>query len=157
MTPVSITAADPKDLHRHWPLVRRGVGAVMRKLGKRRVDFIIPDVYAGLRNGSCTLHLVSRETRVLGFLISYPQLRPFSGKRELFCWIAWALPLRERLPGDRDPAAALEAIQFLKEHGKKLECDRIVVASSRRGLARYGFTPTITTWTLPIDATQNST
>ena len=150
MTPVSITAADPKDLHRHWPLVRRGVGAVMRKLGKRRVDFIIPDVYAGLRNGSCTLHLVSRETRVLGFLITYPQLRPFSGKRELFCWIAWSIPLRERQPGDNVPLAALEARDFLKEHAKKLECDRIVMASSRKGLVRYGFTPTITTWTLQL-------
>ena len=114
--------------------MRRGIADVVRHLKPHRIDFIPEDVYVGLRNGACTLHLVSRETRTLGFLITYVQTRPFSGKRELLCWIAWSIPLRERLPGDNVPLAALETRDFLKEHARKLECDRVVMASSRKGI-----------------------
>lgn len=145
---VAITPIQPQNLHDHWSFAHQGIETVMRKLGRDKIDFLVEDVFAALRNGGATLYLVTRGSRVLGYWIAYVQIRPFSGKKELFLWIAYSIPLRDRLPDDNVPEAVVLSMDYMKQQARALGCDSIVHLSSRRGFQLFGFEPTVTSWRL---------
>jgi hypothetical protein len=87
-------------LHDHWPTLKRGLDAIIRKTPN--VRWIAEDVYAALANQTAFAFQVWQlpARRYMGFFIVHPQNVGFSDKTELFCWAAWTIPLREREPGD---------------------------------------------------------
>lgn len=146
--PLSITPVEPKDLHQWWPIVERGIECIIRKLGHQNVDFIPEDVFSGIRTGGCVLYLVQRDQRSLGFFICYPQQRPFSGRKELFLWLVWDLPLKDQRPEDDMPAVTMAVRDYLVDLALKLGCDSISALSTRRGFEKWNFKPGVINWRL---------
>lgn len=145
MGEVTILQVDPQHVHSVWPFIARGIADIKKKVES---DFIDADVYWYLRQNAAQAYIVSRDERRLGFFINYVQARPFSGRRELFLWAAWSIPLRERQDDDDVEGAVRKSIEFMQNQKVATGCDRIVHLSSRRGFQRYGFQPTITSWVL---------
>lgn len=141
-----ITKVEPQALHDAWDFTLRGLLTIQKKLGPKRVDWRPEDVYLSIRTGAADLYLITRGARRLGFLVIYVQLRPFSGKRELFIWAAWDLPLRERQAGDDVPEAVAKCREFIVSQMVERDCDSILTLSPRPGLKRFGFEPSLTTW-----------
>jgi hypothetical protein len=140
---VTILQVDPQRIHDIWPFLRRGIEDIKRRVES---DFIPEDTYWWLRQNAAQAYIVSRGERRLGFFCSYIQARPFSGKKELFLWLAWAIPLAERQPDDRVMDAVRKSVEYMHNQKRAAGCECIVALSSRRGFERYGFFPTITSW-----------
>ena len=154
---VSITQLKVAELHLYWGFIRghrrlaprlpaTGLEAILAKV---KADWHPEDVYAALRGEHATCIIVSRETRLLGFVIYYTQPRPWSGKLDLFIWCAWGLPPCLTVPGDNLPEAVLLTHQFLRNVKTELKAENIVFITSisRRGFAkRFGFRPMFTTF-----------
>jgi hypothetical protein len=147
VTPVTITQVDPKLLHDSWPFISRGIQAIKKRVPS---DFQLEDIYASIRNGSSLAYTVSRGDRQLGFFVVYIQQRPFSGKKELFLWAAWSIPLRERIEGDDVPDAVAHSLWHMREQAKAAGCDSIVHMSSRRGFEKFGFSVQSHTYRMPL-------
>lgn len=139
LTPVKSTG-----LHIYWPFLERGLNDIIRKT---HPDWLPPDVYMALRAEAATAVIVSRGTRLLGFIVWHKQERVFSHILDIFVWAAWALPLRERLPGDDIEEAVWRGIEYLRELKLTLAAKRDIAISSRKGLCKkYGLKPLFTTY-----------
>ena len=152
---VSITEIKPEHLHAVWGLVERGLIDVLRKsnLRHRVADWIPADVYASIRTAQSTLYLVSRKTRLLGFFILLQQRLPYSQKLELFNWVTWAIPLRERLPGDDIPQALALSQRFIVDLAQGMHADAVTFISSR-GEKKYweglGYEQVYSIWKMKV-------
>jgi hypothetical protein len=89
--PLTLFELKPERLHELWPFIQRGLIAVEKKV---KPDWRPEDVYAALRAGQASCVIVEQGSARLGFLVYYRQIRPFSGKPELFVWAAWDIGLR---------------------------------------------------------------
>lgn len=134
--PVIIAQVNPQFIHDIYPFLLRGMLAIKKRVP---ADSEPEDVYAAIRNGGAQAHIISRGERRLGFIVTYKQTRPFSGRKELFLWLAWSIPLRERQEGDNVPDAVEQAMAFMREQARATGCDSIVHMSSRRGFEKFGF------------------
>ena len=134
---VVITVIKPAELHQHWDFIERGLEAIRRKV---KPDWLAGDVYGALRADAAVACIVSRGVRLLGFLIWHRQERPWSHKLDVFVWATWALPLRERLPGDDIAEAIWRGREYLYGVKRAIGAEKVIAISSRRGFVkRYGF------------------
>ena len=163
--PVQIDHVKPEQLHDVWDWVRgrkasmvliddhrtfRYATGIERIIAKVKPDWKPEDLYASARAGLANLYIVKRGDRKLGFFAIYRQNRPFSGRAELFLWCAYTIPIREREPDDNLDEAIRASIEFMYQHARANSCDSVVMLSTRKGLERFGFTRTFTTWRIAL-------
>jgi hypothetical protein len=141
--PVRIEAVAADHLHDVWLFVRQGL---LRITVKVKPEWWPEDLYSAIRGGYAGLWMVYRAQRALGFFIGYPQVRPFSAKKEWLLWCAYTIPLRDRLPDDNVAEAVALSIGFMLEEAQRQGCDSLAMLSTRRGFERYGFRRGFTTW-----------
>ena len=100
----------PEELHKFWPLLRRGVNDIKRKC---KPNWVPEDIYSAIRTAQVNCVISLRGERFLGFVIYSKQLRIFNYLPELFVWLAWNLPVREWLADDDMPAAVTQVWQYI--------------------------------------------
>lgn len=69
-----------------WPFVRQGLEQVAAKVP---VEWRPEDVYAECLSGAAWLYL-PKGPEPEGFIVLKPQVRPYSGARDLLVWIMWS-------------------------------------------------------------------
>lgn len=79
------TAVEPvvSDIRREWDWVRRGVEEILRSA--RTFTYRPEDVYAACINKQAVLWTTSE-----GFVISTTEIDPFTDRKTMFLWLAWA-------------------------------------------------------------------
>lgn len=146
MSPNTISV-ESRLLHFWWPFVHRGLEAVRRKT---KPEWLSEDVYSALRTGSALLLMAMCGQTPVGFTISYIADIPFSGKKELFVWVAWTIPPRERHPDWPVEAAIAHNFDFLVNLARQGGASRLSCLSPRPGFAKwsakFGFKPTLHTY-----------
>ena len=145
--PVRIDPIAADHLHDVWLFVRQGL---LRIILKVHPEWWPEDIYSALRGGYANLWMVYRGQRAVGFFIGYPQIRPFSAKKEWLLWAAYTIPYRDRLPDDNVPEVITLSMEFMNEEAKRQGCESLVMLSTRRGFERYGFYRGFTTWRRPL-------
>lgn len=137
VAPVVITPVKPAELHQAWDFLERGLEDIRRKV---KPDWRSPDVFGAIRAEWATACIVSRGHRYLGFIVWHKQQRGWSGIMDVFLWAGWALPLRERLPGDGIAEAHWRVREYLYAVKQAIGAQKIIAVSSRKGLVKkYGF------------------
>lgn len=146
--PLQFLELTQETLYDYWDFIKRGLGAVLSRV--RTADWKAEEIFASFRIGGCCICIVQRGPRNLGFAVYFRQNRPFSRKPDLFLWVAWFLPLRERQPTDNIEEAIFAGLRYLKQVGiTNFKANRVMWMSSRRGFERkYGFKPQVMTFWL---------
>jgi hypothetical protein len=125
---------DPMRLHAEWPFLVRGLADIQRKAhGKTR--WWLEDVYAAIQTRQATAYIVSVGDAPAGFFVVHPQQVPFSGETELFLWIVWSIPLRERNGADY-AAVTHETLQFIAALALQGGHSAVATLTVRPGLLR---------------------
>lgn len=141
---LTLTTIKPAELHVYWPFLERGLNDIHKRT---HPDWLPPDVFMALRADAATAVIISRNSRLLGFIVWHKQERVFSHILDVFVWGAWALPLRERQPGDDVAEAISRGYEYLLGVKKAIGASRIIMISPRKGFQRkYGFKPLFTTY-----------
>lgn len=71
------------DIRREWDWVRRGVEEILRN--SKTLTYRAEDVYAACVNKQAVLWTTSE-----GFVISTTEIDPFTDRKTMFLWLAWA-------------------------------------------------------------------
>lgn len=145
--PLRIEAVAADHLHDVWLFVRQGL---IRIIAKVRPGWWTEDVFSAVRGGYAGLWMTYRGQRALGFFIGYPQVQPFTAKKEWLLWAAYTIPFRDRLPDDNVGEVVTLSMEFMNEEAKRQGCESLVMLSTRRGFERYGFYRGFTTWRRPL-------
>lgn len=133
----SIEPLDPLRIHFHWPFILRGLTDIIRR-AKGHTRWWPEDVYAAIQFRAATCYLSRIEVTPVGYFIAHPQPVPFAGETELFIWIAWNIPPRER-NGLRVDIAMVEGIRFLAQQAVAQNFCGLSTVTVRKGfLKRYG-------------------
>lgn len=151
-SPLTLFELKPDQLHQWWPLLKRGLDEIKRKIGP---DYIPEDIYAALRNGQTSCVIAQRSSRPLGFVVYYKQLRPFSARPELFIWAAWDLPYQLRQEGDDVDEMVARMWEYLTLVAKNAYgTDQIAwMTKPRRASAfarKFGWQPTFTLFQVTV-------
>jgi len=129
-----------KQLHDHWPFVRRGLEAIRKKT---KPEWLAEDIYSAIRQGNAMLLLAMCGPNPVGFTISYFTEVPFSNRKELFVWAAWTIPPRERLTGWPVQAAINDNFDTLVRLARAEGAFRLSCLSPRPGFGgwakQFGF------------------
>lgn len=146
--PLSLIEVKPETLHQHWPFIRRGLDLIVRRI---RPDWIAENIFAALQAGQTNCVISARGQRPIGFVVYYRQVRPFSGKAELFIWAAWDLPIRESRPDDDLPEMVALVWRYLEQVAiSNYKTDEITWGTSASRAkafeAKYGWKPRFVTF-----------
>ena len=121
---------DPNELHDVWPLVKKGLDRIIRKI---RPDWIAEDVYSALKAGTSGLHLGYEGDEYEGFVVLTPST-DFDG-RILFVWAAYS---------PRSADTIEKYWPFIRDIATKSGSKKVRFASPREGFKKSSFTPVTT-------------
>lgn len=114
---------DPKDLHHWWPMVEEGVLYVSQMGDGWRPE----DVYAAVRYGHSTLHVVVNDGRCDGFFVLTPTRNRWTNLPELHVWIAYS---------NDDPEVFKAGQEEIERCANGMGASKIVFTSPRKGWER---------------------
>lgn len=124
----------PTQLHTVWPFLLRGLHDIIKKT---HPDWLPEDVFTGLRTGGATCLILWAGPRPIGFTIYHINQLPFSGKKELFVWCSWTIPLRDRLASDEVDKGIAFCFEYLCNTGRAGGATTVAALSPRKGWLKW--------------------
>ena len=116
----------PTSLHRYWNFICEGLIDIEAEL---HPDWRPEDIYVAIARANAECFVVQSNSQDLGFVIGYPQLRPYSQVSEYFVWCVHTIK----------PVDLFSLERFIDGRARHFKCSQIGFLSAYFGKAHEKF------------------